>query len=96
METSKNKINNVEIIDLCAICYETKQMHVCFCSHSFCIRCLCKLNKCAICRVKFDREFLQEIKEYKFNKMKYLWVDNPNRKRKRINRRFDGLWYIGY
>lgn len=50
-------------IELCPICIEKSAEYFTECNHSFCIGCLCKIKKCAMCRKPLLREKLcKEIK----------------------------------
>lgn len=51
-------------IELCPICMEKSEEYFTECNHSFCIGCLCKIKKCAMCRKPLLREKLcKEIKQ---------------------------------
>lgn len=53
-----------ESIELCPICIEKPSEYFTECGHSFCINCLCRIKKCAICRKSLLREKLcKDIKE---------------------------------
>jgi hypothetical protein len=80
----------------CPVCYENKNMVELPCSHGFCVCCLVKLDKCAICRFSLCRKYIYEIQK----KAAYSFFQ---RKRRRITtsatnmillRRFDGFLYI--
>lgn len=39
----------------CPICYENKECKYTECNHVFCLECLCKLSKCAMCIKELNR-----------------------------------------
>lgn len=41
--------------ELCPICTENEATYVTECNHSYCITCLCKIKKCALCRKELIR-----------------------------------------
>jgi hypothetical protein len=41
--------------ELCPICIENEATYVTECNHSYCITCLCKIKKCALCRKELIR-----------------------------------------
>jgi hypothetical protein len=44
--------------ELCPICIENDVTCITECSHSYCITCLCKIKKCALCRKHLIRHQL--------------------------------------
>ena len=54
--------------ELCPICIENIANCYTECNHSFCINCLCKIKKCAICRKPLLREKLCKEIRTNFNK----------------------------
>jgi hypothetical protein len=53
----------------CPICLENKAPYYTECCHNYCLDCLIKINKCAICRKKLIRVSLcQDINQYPFVK----------------------------
>ena len=59
----------------CPVCFETKDLLIINCNHSFCINCLYRMNKCALCRKPTQKSLLcQEIKR-NINNSTCLYVD---------------------
>ena len=57
------KMNN-ELIELCPICIESQVTYFTECNHGYCISCLCRIKKCAMCRNSLQRNKLCiEIKQ---------------------------------
>lgn len=54
--------------ELCPICIENIANCYTECNHSFCINCLCKIKKCAMCRKPLLRENLCKEIRTNFNK----------------------------
>ena len=44
-----------ELIELCPICIESPIQYYTECNHGYCIGCLCRIKKCAICRNPLQR-----------------------------------------
>ena len=42
-------------IELCPICIENPGINFTECNHGFCISCLCRIKKCAMCRNPLQR-----------------------------------------
>lgn len=71
--------------ELCPICIENKSEYYTECGHTFCINCLCKIKKCAMCRkILLRSELCAEIKKnnvvmssQQINITEYLWNHCP-------------------
>ena len=46
---------NNTIIELCPICIENQAEYYTECGHAYCINCLCRIKKCAMCRHSLQR-----------------------------------------
>lgn len=44
-----------ELIELCPICIESPIQYYTECNHGYCIGCLCRIKKCAMCRNPLQR-----------------------------------------
>jgi hypothetical protein len=54
---------NPELIELCPICIEDDALYFTECNHSYCITCLSRINKCAMCRKVLQKPLIcSEIK----------------------------------
>jgi hypothetical protein len=54
---------NPELIELCPICIENEALYFTECNHSYCITCLSRINKCAMCRKVLQKPLIcSEIK----------------------------------
>ena len=54
---------NTELIDLCPICIENEALYFTECGHKYCICCLSRINKCAMCRKVLQKPLIcSEIK----------------------------------
>lgn len=52
-----------ELTNLCPVCIQKPAEFITECNHGYCIECLCKLKKCALCRKTFQKTLLcNEIK----------------------------------
>lgn len=52
--------------DLCPICISNEPKYFTECGHSYCITCLCRITKCALCRKELVRsKICYEIKTHK-------------------------------
>ena len=59
-----------DLTELCPICLENPIKYYTECNHVYCIGCLCRIKKCAICRKYLLRDKLcVEIKSNKKNKI---------------------------
>lgn len=57
------------LIQLCAICIENPATHFTECNHKYCISCLSRIKKCAMCRNPLQRSYLcSEIKNRNRNR----------------------------
>jgi hypothetical protein len=54
-------------IELCPICIEKPGINFTECNHGFCISCLCRIKKCAMCRNPLQRAKLCLQIQQKFN-----------------------------
>jgi len=53
-----------KLVELCPICIENDALYFTECGHKYCLRCLSRINKCAICRKLLLRSTLcVEIKK---------------------------------
>lgn len=53
-----------ELIELCPICIESPIQYYTECNHGYCIGCLCRIKKCAMCRNPLQRaKICIQIKE---------------------------------
>jgi hypothetical protein len=52
---------------LCPICIENEVINFTECNHGFCITCLCRIKKCAICRNPLQRAKICSQIQQKFN-----------------------------
>jgi hypothetical protein len=67
---------NPELIELCPICIENEALYFTECNHSYCITCLSRINKCAMCRKVLQRSLIcVEIKR----KIKRMQTNNSTR-----------------
>lgn len=96
MENPPNENISIHSSFNCPVCYENKNMVQLPCSHGFCVCCLVKLDKCAICRFSLYREYIYEIHK----KVAYSFLQRKKRRittsstNMRLLRRFDGFLYI--
>lgn len=44
-----------ELVELCPICIESPVTYFTECNHGYCIGCLCRIKKCAMCRNPLQR-----------------------------------------
>lgn len=44
-----------ELVELCPICIESPIQYYTECNHGYCIGCLCRIKKCAMCRNPLQR-----------------------------------------
>lgn len=55
--------------DLCPICISNEPEYLTECGHSYCVTCLCRINKCALCRKVLVRsKICCEIRNHKKNR----------------------------
>lgn len=54
--------------EMCPICINTQIQVYTECNHGYCINCLCRLNKCALCRKKLQRKILCDEIQKKNNR----------------------------
>jgi hypothetical protein len=47
-----------ELVELCPICIENEALYFTECGHGYCICCLSRINKCAMCRKSLLRSTL--------------------------------------
>jgi hypothetical protein len=47
-----------ELVELCPICIENEALYFTECGHKYCICCLSRINKCAMCRKSLLRSML--------------------------------------
>lgn len=47
---------NTYLIELCPICIDNPATYFTECNHAYCINCLCRINKCAMCRKPLQRK----------------------------------------
>lgn len=53
-----------ELVELCPICIENPAENYTECNHSYCIGCLCRISRCAMCRNDLQRsKICIQIKE---------------------------------
>ena len=82
-------MNKTELIDLCPICIEKEAFYFTECGHKYCVSCLSKINKCAICRKLLIRSTLcVDIKRNNRN--------NYNRRALEDDEGFTWWEYYGY
>lgn len=63
--------------ELCPICIENPAEYYTECGHCYCIGCLSRIKKCAMCRKSLIRTKLcLEIKSNKKNRTDQLFIDN--------------------
>jgi hypothetical protein len=63
----------------CPICFENNAVYYTECCHIYCLDCLMKIKKCAICRKKLIRVSLcQYIKRFPFTKQIKNKIKNKN------------------
>lgn len=72
-----------ENFETCPICYENDANCFTECNHGYCITCLQKINKCAICRKNLTHKqshnnLLREIRNYHYQKNLKTNNDNNN------------------
>jgi hypothetical protein len=53
--------------ELCPICIENPGINFTECNHGFCINCLCRIKKCAMCRNPLQRAKICLQIQQKFN-----------------------------
>jgi hypothetical protein len=53
--------------ELCPICIENPVINFTECNHGFCITCLCRIKKCAMCRNPLQRAKICSQIQQKFN-----------------------------
>jgi hypothetical protein len=63
--------------ELCPICIENDVTCITECGHSYCITCLCKIKKCALCRKDLIRHQLCKEIIGKYKKCNPRFID-PN------------------
>ena len=56
--TNTNEITNTELVELCPICIENEASYFTECGHKYCITCLCRIKKCAMCRKVLQRSLI--------------------------------------
>lgn len=71
----------LENFETCPICYENDANYFTECNHRYCITCLQKINKCAICRKNLTHKqshnnLLREIRIYHYQK--HFKINNNN------------------
>lgn len=64
-------------MDTCSICLDKPNKYFTLCNHSYCIDCLCKINKCALCR--------KNIEHYKLSDEVYNYYKKINENKIIIN-----------
>jgi hypothetical protein len=47
-----------KLVELCPICIENEALYFTECGHGYCITCLCRINKCGLCRKSLLRSTL--------------------------------------
>jgi hypothetical protein len=57
-------------MDCCPICLDQPNTYMTECGHGYCIHCLCRLKKCAVCRKELIKSAL--CKEISLNYLKKL------------------------
>jgi hypothetical protein len=61
-----------ELTELCPICIEKPADYYTECNHGYCIGCLCRIKKCAMCRKPLLREKLCKAIREKFENKRNL------------------------
>jgi len=49
---------NPELVELCPICIENDAVYFTECGHGYCINCLRRIAKCALCRKVIQRPLI--------------------------------------
>lgn len=65
----------MDICCICCICLNNEAKHFTICNHGYCIDCLCKIDKCALCRKNIEHNKLtNEVYDFykKINKNKII------------------------
>jgi hypothetical protein len=65
-------------MELCPICIEDRGEYYTECGHNYCIKCLSKIKKCAICRKQLVRTNLC-IQIKSFNRIGFLYLTHRRR-----------------
>lgn len=73
-----NELMDTELVKLCSICIENEPSYLTECNHGYCISCLSRINKCALCRKVLQRSLIcVEIKR-KVKRTNNTIITNPN------------------
>lgn len=67
---------NNDLIELCTICIENPAEYFTECGHKYCIECLCRIQKCALCRKQLIKvKLCIEIKNKNKNIQNFDFLD---------------------
>jgi hypothetical protein len=70
---------NNHLIELCPICIDNSAEYYTECGHKYCIECLCRIKKCALCRKQLLKANLCiEIKKQNKDIQKYDFLGISN------------------
>jgi hypothetical protein len=76
---------NPELIELCPICIENEALYFTECGHGYCVCCLSRIKKCAMCRKSLLRSMLCVEIKHKVNPIqdsnfdRYIRPNDSNR-----------------
>ena len=66
-----------ELTELCPICIDKEANVFTECNHGYCISCVCRINKCAMCRKPLQRNKLSsEITNWHSKKAEKIFENN--------------------